>query len=304
MKSFIFKTVLFFFIILAISCFDADAAGTTAGDFLLVSIGARETALGGIHSPFYAKPGAAFKNPAVLDGIIKKHIAFSHYKSVFGENYGRFYYAQPACGTGSVMAGLTYNSVGDLYLTDELGEPVERMDNYDAVLTGVFSFKAGSKLSGGIALNAAASRIHEADNYGMGINLGLLHRNFEKRYLLGASLENLGFNTSYGDKIVSWPLLFRAGYGMYMFQHQKDTVLLFVEEVIYLIENEGAETALGMEVIYREFFTVRLGYIFGRDEGRLSLGAGVKYDRFDIDYAYQPYFVADNAHRFTVSIRF
>jgi len=291
MKSFFIKI---FFVLFTVSCICGGkvyAAGTTAGDFLLVSIGARETALGGIHAPFYAKPGAAFKNPAVLNGITQRYVSFSHYNSVFGANYGQLSYAQPIYKTSSIMAAFTYNTVGDLYITDELGEPVESAANYDMFLTGVYAFRINGELSGGAALNAVVSRIYEATNY-------------EKRYLVGASLENLGLSTSYGDEAVSWPLLFRTGYGIYMFQYLKDTVLLFVEEVIYLVENEGAETALGMEVIYQEFFTARLGYIFGRDEGRLSLGAGIKYEIFNIDYAYQPYFVADNAHRFTVSIKF
>ena len=99
-------------------------------------------------------------------------------------------------------------------------------------------------------------------------------------------------------------MLFRGGYGIYVYRNEGDKIEILAEERIFLVENEGAETSLGLEVTYKDFFTGRIGYIFGRQEGRLSIGAGAVYGQAAIDYAYQPYFVADNAHRFTISFKF
>jgi len=279
-------------------------SGTTAGDFLLVDISAREAGLGCIYAPSFARPSASNANPAVLHGILEKIAAFSHYTSVFGTNYEQLIYAQPLGQKDSISFSVLYDTNPELYRTNEEGYEVEKIENYD--LTGACSYAREMlpDLNAGINVKFAFSKIHRSGNFGAALNIGVLHKNFEQKYLIGASLENIGINSSYTKEKAMFPMLFRGGYGIYVYRNEGDKIEILAEERIFLVENEGAETSLGLEVTYKDFFTGRIGYIFGRQEGRLAIGAGAVYGQAAIDYAYQPYFVADNAHRFTITFKF
>jgi hypothetical protein len=281
------------------------AAGTTTGAFLLVDIQARETALGGIFSPFYAKPEAASVNPACLQGIKNKYIMFSHYSSVFSTHYEQIEYAQPMDISGAAAVQIMFSSNDELYRTDSTGLPVEKIDNYDAVVGLSYSRALNEEYNIGAALKLVSEKLYDNAVWGGVLNLGVLYRNYYNRYTVGADLENLGISTAYFKDKSLYPILFRAGYGMDVYRYEEEyKISIFVEERIYLVEDDGSETSFGMEASYKKFFVFRYGYIFGKKEGRVAVGAGVRIGDLYIDYAYQPYFISDNAHRVTVKYVF
>ncbi len=282
-----------------------NAAGTTTGAFLLVNIQARETSLGGIYSPYYARAGAASVNPACLQGIISKYIMFSHYSSAFSEHYEQIEYAQPIDVSSAASVCLMYASDDDLYRTDATGQPVEKIDNYDAVIGASYSRALTEEFNAGINLKLVSEKIYNSAEWGGAVNLGVLYRNFGNHYTLGADLENVGLSTAYFQDKSLYPMLLRAGYGMDIYKYEEEyKVSAFVEERLYLVEDDGSETAFGMEVSYKKFFVFRYGYIFGKTEGRVAVGAGVRLADMYIDYCYQPFFVSDNAHRITLKYAF
>jgi hypothetical protein len=296
--------VLFF--ISSIACISGAvfAAGTTAGDFLLVDVNARETGMGGIYAPFYGRPSAAIANPGCLQGVEEKQFIFSHFTSVFGTNYEQAIYAQPRDKNDSVGVMFMYDADPGLNRTDSTGVDVQSIENYDLVAGLIYSMKLAEDFDAGINLKFVASRIFKTSTYGAVANFGLLHKNFDKKYLIGASLENVGVNASDTRDKTLFPMLFRGGYGLYVYRNGGDRIALYAEEKVFLIESQGTETSLGTEVTYQDFFSFRAGYVFGKDEGRIAVGAGLIYGQVSVDYAYQPYFVADNVHHFTVTLKF
>ena len=100
-------------------------------------------------------------------------------------------------------------------------------------------------------------------------------------------------------------MLVRIGYATEVYRYLEEYIIMvLIEEKLYINDNESPETSFGLEAEYQNFFIFRYGYIFGRDEGRVALGAGIKYGHFNIDYAYQPFFLSDNAHRITLEITY
>ena len=281
------------------------AAGTTTGAFLLVNIQARETSLGGIFSPYYAKPSAATVNPACLQGIVNNYIMFTHYSSVFLSHYEQVEYAQPLDVSSAAAVCFMYSSNDELFRTDSTGQPVERIDNYDAVIGVTYSRALNEEYNVGASLKLVSEKLYNSANWGAAINLGVLYRNYDNRYTIGADIENLGLSTAYFKDKSMYPIVFRAGYGMDVYRFEEEyKISLFIEERIYLIEDDGTETSFGMEASYKKFFVFRYGYIFGKTEGRVAVGAGVRVSDLYLDYAYQPYFVSDNAHRITIKYVF
>jgi len=279
-------------------------AGTTTGDFLLADISAREASLGGIYSPGFARVTAATANPAALYGVDAPQFYFSHFTSVFATNFEQVIYAQQSAkGEWLSFFGM-YAGNADLYRTDSQGVPIESIENYDVLLGGAYAREITGDMAAGVNVKLTASRMYKSSVYGAAANIGVLHRNFEKRYIVGASLENIGMTSEYKKEKSLFPVLFRAGYGIHVFKSDTDRVTLFVEEKIFLVEYEGSETSVGVEATYNDFFSGRAGYIFGRDEGRIAIGAGAVYGNVRVDYCYQPFFSADNAHRITLGLRF
>jgi len=283
----------------------ACGAGTVTGDFLLVDIQAREVSLGGIYSPFYARPGASTMNPACLQGIKNNYLVFSHYTSVFSSHYEQVQYAQPVSLSSCAGVYMMYSSNDTLYRTDSEGEPVEKIDNYDFIAGGTYSMAINEEYNAGVNLKLVGSKLYNDMNIGGVCNLGVLYRNYNKRYTLGADVENLGIGTAYFREKAVYPVLFRGGYGTEVYRYEEEyKISVFVEERIFLDATEGTETSFGMEASYLKFLTFRYGYIFGRDDGRVATGIGIKVRDLFIDYAYQPFFVSDNAHRITLKYMF
>ncbi|HDQ26912.1 MAG TPA: PorV/PorQ family protein [bacterium] len=281
------------------------ASGTTSAAFLLVNVPAREASLGGIYAVNYARPAAATANPAVLCGIKSSHLTLSHYVSVFNTNYEQFIFAAPLSEKSAWQAAFLYSGNSDLYRTDDMGYPVEYIDNYDIYAGGAYAFEFSRELNLGIGAKLLFLRAYTNTDIGAVLNLGALYRNFDLRYMIGLSVENLGAGIAAFTDGIFYPLIIRAGYGTELYRHPEDyRISLFIEERVYLNENEGAETTFALEAEYRRFFVFRYGYVFGMDEGRVALGAGVKFRQINIDYAYQPFFLSDNAHRFSVEIIF
>ncbi len=295
-----FLTIIFFIVNINI----IHSTSITA-DFLLVNISARETALGGIYSPFYAKPGASTVNPASLMGIVARYIIFSHYTSVFDTHYEQLLYAQPINANDYISGFLFYDSNDNLERTDSEGYAIEKIENYDILIGSSYCRQFEKEFSLGITTKLFLSKIYKATDFGVVFNLGALYRNFEKRYLLGFVFENFGLSTKYTKEQSLFPMIIRAGYGVEIYRELDIyKIAMYLEERIYLNEIEGTETSFGLEAIYLDIFTFRYGYIFGISEGRIALGAGIKIESFFVDYAYQPFFISDNAHRFTIKYIF
>lgn len=298
------KDYLLFFMLFFLYC-GVFAAGTSTGEFLLTGVQARETALGGIYAANYARPGAAPINPAALSGIKKTHIMFSHYISVFNTYYDQILYALPLSDTRCFEMYFLFSGNNDIYITDNDGNPVKNVDSYDALLGAAYSFELTREISLGINAKIITGKYFAAVNWGIAFNLGFLYRNFDKRYMIGLTAENLGISTAYFRDQSLYPVVLRGGYATEVYRYEEIyKISLAIEERVYVTETEGAETTFALEAEYERFFVFRYGYVFGMDEGRVALGAGIKFKNINIDYAYQPYFFSDNVHRFTVEIIF
>ncbi|MCX8092668.1 MAG: PorV/PorQ family protein [Candidatus Goldbacteria bacterium] len=294
-----------FFILFLFCFFSSFIYSYTTGQFLLVSLMARETSLGNIYAANYSNPGASIVNPATLSGMQKTHILFSHFVSVFNTYYEHVLYASPLSEKMNIGFNFLFSTNSDLYRTDENGYPVEHIENYDTLFGSIFSIDIKNNISAGINAKLILSKFNKKSVYGITFNLGCIYRNTEKNYILGLSFENLGISTAYFKEQSMYPFIARMGYTSEIFQYLDIyRIYILIEERIFLNENEGSETSFGLEVMHQNFFVFRYGYIFGREEGRLSLGAGITFQQLKIDYSYQPYFLSDNVHMFTVTIIF
>jgi len=294
-----------FFIVVLLFILSCLAYSSTSGQFLLVSLMARETSLGNIYTANHGKPGASIINPSTLSGIHHPCVLFSHFVSVFNTYYEHLLFAFPFNDRINFGFNFLFSTNSDLYRTDENGYPVEHIENYDTLLGFIFSFDLSKEISVGGNTKLIVSKFNRSSVFGIAFNFGCIYRNTEKNYILGASIENLGISTAYFKEQSLYPLVARMGYTSEIFQYLDIyKIYILIEERIFLNENEGSETSFGLEVEHQNFFFFRYGYIFGKEEGRLALGAGIIFHQLKVDYSYQPFFLSDNVHMFTIEIIF
>lgn len=276
---------------------------STTGQFLLVSLMARETSLGNTYAANYGKPGASIVNPSSLSGTKYLSVLFSHFVSVFNTYYEHLLFAFPLNDRINLGFNFLFSTNSDLYRTDENGYPVEHIENYDILLGSIFSYNFNDNISLGVNAKLITSKFNRSSVFGIAFNFGCLYRNIDKNYILGATIENLGISTAYLKEQSLYPVIVRLGYTAEIFQYMDIyRIYILIEERIFLNENEGSETSFGLEVEYQNFFVFRYGYIFGKEEGRLSLGAGITFQQLKVDYSYQPFFLSDNVHMFTIEM--
>jgi len=299
------RHIYYFYVFLFFTIFNKlYAAGETTASFLLVDIPAREKALGGIYTPYYMEPGAAYVDPAAIAGIKNRYIIFSNYVSVFSTHYEQISYFQPWENYGALGCLFTYDANDQLERTDQFGNPIGKIENSDMTLGAVYAKNITNNICAGINLKILYSTLYSTETWGACFNTGFLYRNVERNYNLGLLLENVGVTSEYWQDKAMLPVTARGGYGLLIYGNDQYNASLYIEEKIYINEAQNAQTTVGMEVKYLNFLTFRYGYCLGVSDGNLSVGLGINWQNFTLDYAYVPYFVSDNEHRITIKAEF
>src|SRR5208283_5644023 len=162
------KIFIFYFFILfsLIICVKSYAAGETTDTFLLVDIPARETALGGIYTPYYAEPGAADVDPAALAGITSRYAIFSNYISVFGTHYEQIMYIQPQENSSAIGFSFMYDGNNQLAKTDQFGNPVGNIANSDMTAGAMYAKDLTENISAGMSLKLLNSTLYTSETFG------------------------------------------------------------------------------------------------------------------------------------------
>jgi hypothetical protein len=61
---------------------------------------------------------------------------------------------------------------------------------------------------------------------------------------------------------------------------------------------------VGLEYVFMDVISARVGYVGPADEHSLSYGLGVQYKLFAVDYAYTPFGIFNQVQRFSVRMWF
>ncbi len=212
-------------------------------------------------------------------------------------------------GWGTLGAAATFLSYGEILRTDERGQPGNSFHSFD----GAFSLSYGTRLSpnlaGGLSAKVIYSRLADQGagrEVGSGsatafaMDAGLLYHTPWRKLTLGMALTNVGPNISYIDAQQSDPLPrnLALGFAWRVVQSPYNRITLVGElnkELVNLGGGGGSELKqiiynVGAEYWYGSFIALRGGYIYDQD-GSIrtpTLGAGLSYQRFEIDFAYIP----------------
>lgn len=100
----------------------------------------------------------------------------------------------------------------------------------------------------------------------------------------GASLHNFGSGLKYYKETTPLPSILRVGAAYQRPTVMSQSVLLTVEGDLYLAEKLKSIKA-GMEYHFQEMFNFRLGYRGGEDNSGGTVGLGIHYESFALDFS-------------------
>ncbi|MEW5700828.1 MAG: PorV/PorQ family protein [Candidatus Zixiibacteriota bacterium] len=242
-----------------------------------------------------------------------KEISFMHVNWLPEFNLDLYYeyltYVANIEGIGTVGAAITFLSYGEIIRTDELGNVGNPFHSFDGALSLSYGTRLNPNLAAGLSAKIIYSRLADQGagaEIGSGsatafaMDAGLLYRTPWRRLTLGAALTNVGPNISYIDAQQSDPLPrnLALGFAYRIWDSPYNRLTIIGEankELVDLTSSTSEEVKQtvfngGAEYWYGSFVALRGGYIYDQD-GEIktaTLGAGLSYQRFEMDVAYIP----------------
>jgi len=299
----------------------ASAPGASTANFLKIGVGARADALAGAYSPISEDVSGIYWNPAALSLVHRAQFGFSYDRLVENISYQFGGCVLPIAVSrstgmstatpiryGTLGAGVYYLPVNNIDAYDVRGIPIGTVDTYDlaASLSYALPCPAYENLSVGFTGKLIQKFLADKKTSGFAVDFGILF--VPDRQFLGgdwraaACIANLGTGLKFVSERNPFPLLWRLGMA-----HRRE---LLSNDLCASVQITGASDnspyiSIGLEYLVWHMFSLRVGYNSSAnlDKG-FRAGAGISTDLLSLDYAYVPFGVFGNTHRFTLGFKF
>lgn len=280
----------------------ASWAAETAS-FLDIGVGARALGMGGAYTALADDANALYWNPAGLSKLEKREFTASHAELFESTRLDFLAYAHPTS-QGTFAAGLTYLSQSTIEGRDSLGRPTAGFDASDAALSLGYARKLEAAELGA-TFKYLRSHIGSTEAQGAALDVGA-KRAFD-RVSVGAALRNLGPGLKFADQRNDLPLRLAVG-AAYKFPGGHAAA----GELVNGPRGAGTDVSFGGEFQAVKSLYLRAGYTTqtaitggsGFDAARgLTMGLGLRNEKWSLDYAVLPAGELGRSHRFSLSTR-
>lgn len=274
-----------------------------AGEFQELGVGGRACAMGGIGVAQYADPSVIYFNPAGCF-YVSRSALIMHAENFAGAVKNEFGSVILPKGNMSIGFGLQYLSVGDIKLTELQDTTPPSSSNppipYDTVGTKDMVFyinvaRGNEMLSYGANIKVFYRDLAVITGYGGGIDLGVT-----------LNLEHLTAGLAIRDFVLS-PIIWSNGtketiipkvsFGVapVIILSKINSVITLGCDIVKSIDTEGFDLNLGLEYAYKDFVFGRAGVY----RGNYTLGMGLKYKWFSLDYAFVSHSDLHDSNKFS-----
>ena len=305
----------------------------TGMKFLNVSTDARNAGMGNAITSLYGGSSAMFYNPAAMAEIDKvadvtlsqtnwiadiNYIAasvafqpFDSYMGVFGVSvvavdYGDF---QQTIRSDNEKGFIDIGTYSPSAISIGLGYARSLSEKFS--IGGNIKYVRQSLIGNGVIglLDGGAYDTKKFEESVFAFDFGLIYKTGFRSLNLGMSVRNFSEEIKYVEDGFQLPIIFQLGMSMNLLDlldyDPKEHSFLFSIDASHPRDYEE-QIFIGGEYTFINSFSARIGYNFPRDDGGLSAGVGLKHEvqglLVSVDYAYAPWDIFDDVHRF--SIRF
>ena len=286
----------------------AAAQEGTGGTRSIFSIGAgsRAIALGGAFSAIGDDASVLYYNPAALrlcryPGVVLNHIQlFSDFSDAAYDFVGFVY---PTISAGSIGLGVMTVGTGGIKGFDEFSRETGELSYRESQMILGYALDLPWRQIGDVTLGSSvkvlSQRVGESSASGTGLDVGFVYRpKYVSRLSIGCNLQDIvGAETklvTLTDK-VDRTIMVGAGY-TYPFQNGSSLSLALQMNAP---ERDDTELRFGAEYMFKNFFSVRVGY----DSEMITAGFGIGWRGFSFDYGYFSRDDAGSSHPLSLSAR-
>lgn len=280
-----------------------------AGEFQELGVGGRACGMGGTGIAQFSDPSVIYFNPAG-SFFSERGVLLMHAENFAGMVKNEFGALVLPKGDMALGVGIQYISVGEIKLTtlpDTSAPPGS--DNqpvpYDTVGTRDFVFYINAAKGNELFAYGANVKIFYRDlsvmtGFGGGLDLGLLLNIPYVR--IGVSVRDFILSPlmwSNGTKETIYPKI-SFGVAPVVPIEQLNSVITIECDFVKSFDIDGFNVNLGFEYAYKNFIFGRLGLY----SGNYTLGIGLLYKNFRLDYALITHSELSNSNKFSAGLQF
>lgn len=284
----------------------AFAQGTRAVDVAKITVGARQASMGGAHVGIADDINTLAFNPAGLSLLQRMTLSGSYNDWIGGSSYGFAALGIPRK-VGTFGASITYFNQTEVEAADVNGNPTgDILSVYDFRAALGYGAILHPRVHFGTALTLTQTKLGSVTKGYGGLDLGFLFPVMKNRLTLGLAARNVAVDAlsttpETGEDLP--PTSVTGGLGLFI--HDFESVKINVGADVYFPLGDGdAKENLGAEFIIKDIVALRAGYRVNYDEESFTIGAGLHYKDFWVDYSYNDLDLLDETHRFTVTMDF
>ncbi len=294
--------------------FDSASVGTHSAQFLKIAVGARATAMGEAYTAMADDASAIFWNTAGLIKIKRQSVVMMHMPYLADMSYDYIAYAQNAGDVGAWGFSIQYLSAGSITQTDSSGLDIGSFSPYDIALSVGFAcnitgynkdpeqrFVLGAN---GKLVRSAIIGSDTTVSADVGVNFPYL---FDNRFRMAMVLQNIMGTLRFDKYEYPLPMIFRFGTVTKLSEHFIITGDITAPKDNYPYLSMGNEININFTkdttVSLRSGFNTRALFDFGGFRN-VTLGTGIRYKEYSLDYAFSPYGELGNVHRISAAIKF
>jgi hypothetical protein len=319
------------FLLLPGSLFSQGSGNKYAGEFLAIGVGGRPLGMGGAFVSLVNDVTAGYWNPGALALVNYPQMSLMHderFGSLVNYDYGSVaipFGTSASIGLSIIRLGVdnvpnTQNAlIKGLNNTGYFLEPGDRLDYSkitffnaaDWAFFLTYSKKQSEKLAYGVNMKIISRSLDYGSAWGIGFDVGAVYSPMSN-FRLGANLQDitttlLAWNTGTKELITPTAKL-GSSYDIPIFGTGRitpamDFDLRFENRQFASMAHVGPvsmDMHAGLEYGFKNLFAVRVGY---NDVKQLTVGAGIKLPKLNIDYSFAKFDGNDqlgNTHRISV----
>ena len=308
------QLIILIVIILAVTFMNLDASessGKAGYQFLRTYTGARPSALAGAFVSFSGDIHAIYFNPSGLAELGSQMVSASYLNHVLDFQSGSVMYSRPLRRLGQGAIAVNYMNYGEFDETDINGNKVGTFNAGSFVITSSLARLLTDKLLIGASAKFIHSTISTYSSSAIAIDLGAIyHLSFIEDMNVGVAVLNLGTAlTAFVDEKDPLPLNLVVGFSKKL-AHLPLEYSVSVNKYI----DDDVQVNVGGEFTLSEGMFLRVGYnSLGRDQkigadgdqfAGISMGLGVNWRDYQLDYGLSSYGAIGYLNRLTFSYQF
>ncbi|NOY89081.1 MAG: PorV/PorQ family protein [FCB group bacterium] len=286
--------------------------GTTGTQFLELGVSARAMGMAEAFTAVANDVTAIYYNPAGLVYMYGREVALTYINMPAGINYAFGGIGFPLESIGGVLGIGFYglNSGDMIERTYEMGEyeGTGRIFYWrDAALSVSYGRYLTDRFSFGFTIKYIGEFTHDYSASGWAADVGTNYDTGFRGFKIGMLISNFGPDMKFITNSYPLPINFKFGSSINVIQSDNHVLTLSAEGTHPSDNLEKYNT--GLEYVYKDRFSLRLGERINYDIGGLTAGAGLSVpfgqeSELRFDYAYQDFGVLTQVHRFSMSISF